>query len=84
MPRVGFERMILVFERAKRVDALDRAVTAIGLSGSYYILFSTYFRYSYTDRKFILTYTGLFFRMAAYARYDIPCFVEWTDCSRKD
>jgi hypothetical protein len=34
MPQVGFETMILVFERAKTVhalDALDRAATVIGL-----------------------------------------------------
>jgi hypothetical protein len=30
MPQVGFELMILVFERAKIVHVLDRAVTAIG------------------------------------------------------
>jgi hypothetical protein len=32
MPRVGFEPTIPVFERAKRVHALDRAVIEIGLS----------------------------------------------------
>jgi hypothetical protein len=31
MPRVGFEPTIPVFERAKTVHALDRAVTVIGL-----------------------------------------------------
>jgi hypothetical protein len=31
MPRVGFEPTIPVFERAKTVHALDRAVTPIGL-----------------------------------------------------
>jgi hypothetical protein len=30
MPRVGFETTIPVFERAKTVHALDRAVTLIG------------------------------------------------------
>jgi hypothetical protein len=30
MPRVGFEPMILVFERAKTVHALDRVTTMIG------------------------------------------------------
>jgi hypothetical protein len=30
MPRVGFEPMIPVFERAKKVHALDRAATVIG------------------------------------------------------
>jgi hypothetical protein len=30
MPRVGSEPMIPAFERAKTVDALDRAVTVIG------------------------------------------------------
>jgi hypothetical protein len=30
MPRVGFEPTITVFERAKTVHALDRAVTVIG------------------------------------------------------
>jgi hypothetical protein len=30
MPRVGFEPMIPVFERAKTVHALDRAATVIG------------------------------------------------------
>jgi hypothetical protein len=29
MPRVGFEPMIVVFERAKTVHALDRAATVI-------------------------------------------------------
>jgi hypothetical protein len=29
MPRVGFEPMIPVFERAKKVHALDRAATVI-------------------------------------------------------
>jgi hypothetical protein len=29
-PRVGFERMIPVFERAKTAHALDRAATVIG------------------------------------------------------
>jgi hypothetical protein len=32
MPRVGFEPMIPVFERAKTVHALDRAATVIGSS----------------------------------------------------
>jgi hypothetical protein len=32
MPRVRFEPMILVFERAKTVHALDRAATVIGLA----------------------------------------------------
>jgi hypothetical protein len=31
MPQAPFEHMIPVFERAKTVHALDRAVTAIGL-----------------------------------------------------
>jgi hypothetical protein len=31
MPRVGFEATIPVFDRAKRVHALDRAVAVIGL-----------------------------------------------------
>jgi hypothetical protein len=31
MPRVGFEHMIPVFERAKTVHALDRAAIVIGL-----------------------------------------------------
>jgi hypothetical protein len=31
MPRVGFESMIPVFERAKRAHALDRAATVISL-----------------------------------------------------
>jgi hypothetical protein len=31
MPRVGFEPMTPVFERAKTVHAVDRATTAIGL-----------------------------------------------------
>jgi hypothetical protein len=30
MPRVGFEPRIKVFEQAKTVHALDRAVTVIG------------------------------------------------------
>jgi hypothetical protein len=30
MPQVGFEPKVLVFERAKTVHALDRAVTVIG------------------------------------------------------
>jgi hypothetical protein len=30
MPRLGFEPTIPVFERAKTVHALDRAVTVIG------------------------------------------------------
>jgi hypothetical protein len=30
MPQVGFEPMILAFEWAKRVPALDRAATVIG------------------------------------------------------
>jgi hypothetical protein len=30
MPQVGFKPKILVFEQAKTVHALDRAVTAIG------------------------------------------------------
>jgi hypothetical protein len=30
MPRLGFEPTIPVFERVKRVNALDRAVTVIG------------------------------------------------------
>jgi hypothetical protein len=30
MPQVGFEHTILVFERAKTVDALDRVATVIG------------------------------------------------------
>jgi hypothetical protein len=32
MPRVGFAPIIPVFERAKGVHALDRAVTVIGLN----------------------------------------------------
>jgi hypothetical protein len=32
MPRVGFEHMISVFERAKTVHALDREATVIGSS----------------------------------------------------
>jgi hypothetical protein len=32
MPRVGFELTIPVFERAKTVDALDRATTVIGIT----------------------------------------------------
>jgi hypothetical protein len=36
MPRVGFEPTIPVFERAKTVHALDRAVTVIGLFVSQY------------------------------------------------
>jgi hypothetical protein len=32
MPRVEFEPTISVFERAKTVDALDRAATVIGSS----------------------------------------------------
>jgi hypothetical protein len=35
MPRVGFEPTILVFERAKRVHALDCAVTVIGPHTAY-------------------------------------------------
>jgi hypothetical protein len=31
MPRVGFEPTIPAFEQAKRVHALDRAVTVIGI-----------------------------------------------------
>jgi hypothetical protein len=31
MPRVGFEPMILVFQRTKMVHALDRAATMIGI-----------------------------------------------------
>jgi hypothetical protein len=31
MPEVGFEPTIPVFERAKTVQALDRAVTVIGI-----------------------------------------------------
>jgi hypothetical protein len=30
MPQVGFESTVPVFERAKTVDALDRAATVIG------------------------------------------------------
>jgi hypothetical protein len=33
MHQLGFERTTPVFERAKTVRALDRAVTAIGMSG---------------------------------------------------
>jgi hypothetical protein len=33
MPLVGFEPMILVFERAKTVHALDRAATVIDSLG---------------------------------------------------
>jgi hypothetical protein len=32
MPRVGFERMISVLERAITVHALDRAATVIGIA----------------------------------------------------
>jgi hypothetical protein len=32
MPRVGFEPMILVFEREKTIHALDRMATVIGSS----------------------------------------------------
>jgi hypothetical protein len=32
MPRVGFETTTPVFERAKTVNALDRAATVIGLN----------------------------------------------------
>jgi hypothetical protein len=35
MPRVGFEPMIPVFERAKTVHALDRTATVIGLYNSF-------------------------------------------------
>jgi hypothetical protein len=35
MPRVGFEPTIPVFERAKTVHALDRAVTVVGSMFSY-------------------------------------------------
>jgi hypothetical protein len=35
MPRVGFEPMIPVFERAKTVHALDRAATVIGNQVTY-------------------------------------------------
>jgi hypothetical protein len=33
MPRVGFEPTIPVFERAKTVHALDRAVTMVHIQG---------------------------------------------------
>jgi hypothetical protein len=33
MPRVGFEPTTPVFERAKTVHALDRAITVIGICG---------------------------------------------------
>jgi hypothetical protein len=35
MPRVGFEPMIPVFHRAKRVHALDRAATVMGIEVEY-------------------------------------------------
>jgi hypothetical protein len=35
MPRVGFERTIPAFERAKTVHALDRAATVIGTEISF-------------------------------------------------
>jgi hypothetical protein len=35
MTEVGFEPTIQVFERVKRVNALDRAATVIGCSGNY-------------------------------------------------
>jgi hypothetical protein len=35
MPRLGFEHMTPVFERAKTVHALDRAATVIGSNAGY-------------------------------------------------
>jgi hypothetical protein len=35
MPRVGFESVIAVFERAKTVNAVDRLATVIGLQHHY-------------------------------------------------
>jgi hypothetical protein len=35
MPRLGFEPTIPVFERAKKVHALDRAATVIGTQVGY-------------------------------------------------
>jgi hypothetical protein len=48
--------------------------TATPSSESYYILFSTFLRYS--GGKFKHTYTELFFRKVAYTRYDVPWFKE--------
>jgi hypothetical protein len=37
MPRVGLEPTISVFEMAKTVHALDRAVTVIGILALYFL-----------------------------------------------
>jgi hypothetical protein len=38
MPRVGFQPMIPVFERAKTVHAIDRAATVISTTPAYFLL----------------------------------------------
>jgi hypothetical protein len=42
----------------------------------YWILFTTYFRYSYADGKFKHIYTGLLFRTVASTRYATPWFID--------
>jgi hypothetical protein len=49
-----------------------------------WMLFSTYFRYSYAGGKFKRTYTEFFFRKVAYTRYDVAWFVVWMDFSNSN
>jgi hypothetical protein len=51
MSRVGFEPMIPVFERAKAVHALDRAVTVIGSFLYVTILLLPYFPYCEANKN---------------------------------
>jgi hypothetical protein len=46
MPRVGFEPVTPVFEWAKTVHSLDRAVTVIGLLNSYQWYYQVYFAFT--------------------------------------
>jgi hypothetical protein len=48
MPRAGFEPKNPAFERAKRVHALDRAATAIGISNNMFD------KYVYPNLKYCL------------------------------
>jgi hypothetical protein len=63
MPWVGFEPMIPVFERAKKVHALDRAATVVG--ATFNLL--TYIYGLFNDAVRNLVYTGCF-------RSDLPFF----------
>jgi hypothetical protein len=47
MPRIRFEPMTPVFERAKTIHALDRAATVIGNNNSNIIIITLLFPFDY-------------------------------------